>query len=676
MILLGAIALTTPLMLLGMAAVMLPVAAHLLNRRARQRIVFPTIRLLREAAASQSRLFRMRRLLLLFLRCLAIICIAWAFARPVWVDREASGGEGRSGDAGVVLVIDVSASTGQQESGVAVSHQMVASAAAALDDLRPGRDVVDLVYAAAQPRAAFGRLIANIDAARADLQQAKPTQERADLQGAIDLARSLLEEHDGPRRIIVFSDMQATNWADVDRGEGVTVVEIGEGTAANVALSRGRIFPARPIAGHPATAAVTVTNHSQRPQRVHVEAMAGERRLGTRDVNLDAGEQRELSFEVTLEEAGDRAVTFTIGPDDLAIDNRAYVVAEVVERVSVALISDSDPAEPGGSAFYLARALSPAPGNASSLEVRHVRSTDVAAAALQDVDAVVLADAAPLTQAAAQALTEYVRGGGGLIVFGGEAPTPLRPFTPVPLAQPVTRHITGGAWSSPALRHFDLQAQDALSRIPIVTQIQAGELAGDALVLLRYVDGTPAVAEHAYGGGRVVLTTFGVGPPSELPKHGLFVAMVHGLLDQVRPRGAGSESVTVGTGAQVVVDIPAQTPLNVKAPDGNAVLVQRSTEGDRTTLQFPPLKQAGIYTVASPRGEVALIAANVEERESDLRRSVEAAEASTKAQDGARTSDADGPMLNVNAKPLWPLFIVAALVAIALELAIVVHGKR
>ena len=51
-------------------------------------------------------------------------------------------------------------------------------------------------------------------------------------------------------------------------------------------------------------------------------------------------------------------------------------------------------------------------------------------------------------------------------------------------------------------------------------------MAGDALVLLRYVDGTPAVAEHAYGGGRVVLTTFGVGPPSELPKHGLFVAMV------------------------------------------------------------------------------------------------------------------------------------------------------
>ena len=83
----AALSFTTPLMLAGTAAVGVPILAHLLNRRTRRRIVFPTVRLLVQSSASQSRLFRLRRWILLVLRCLAVALLAWAFSRPVWLER-------------------------------------------------------------------------------------------------------------------------------------------------------------------------------------------------------------------------------------------------------------------------------------------------------------------------------------------------------------------------------------------------------------------------------------------------------------------------------------------------------------------------------------------------------------------------------------------------------------
>lgn len=77
MITFAAISLTTPLMLWGLGLLMLPVIAHLLNRHIRRQIVFPTIRLLRQTAASQSKLFRLRRWILLAIRCLFVALIAW-----------------------------------------------------------------------------------------------------------------------------------------------------------------------------------------------------------------------------------------------------------------------------------------------------------------------------------------------------------------------------------------------------------------------------------------------------------------------------------------------------------------------------------------------------------------------------------------------------------------------
>lgn len=96
-------------MLAATAAVALPLAVHLLNRRQPRTVVFPTVRFLRAAAASQSRVHRLRHLILLALRCAFIALLALAFARPVWF-RSADAAAAADRDTVAILVLDLSAS--------------------------------------------------------------------------------------------------------------------------------------------------------------------------------------------------------------------------------------------------------------------------------------------------------------------------------------------------------------------------------------------------------------------------------------------------------------------------------------------------------------------------------------------------------------------------------------
>ena len=80
----------SPLFLAGLAAVTIPIAIHLFQRRAEPVIEFAAMRYLRRAPVEQSRRRRLRELLLLALRIAALCLLAFAFARPYFAQSAAS----------------------------------------------------------------------------------------------------------------------------------------------------------------------------------------------------------------------------------------------------------------------------------------------------------------------------------------------------------------------------------------------------------------------------------------------------------------------------------------------------------------------------------------------------------------------------------------------------------
>jgi len=112
-----------PLYLSLAAAIAVPLLIHLWRRRIGARVDFPAARYLERAEKEHSRTLRIRNLLLMFLRVLALIAIATAAARPVarWL------GAGHA-PTGIAIVVDNSLSSSAVVNGRALLDQFKAMA--------------------------------------------------------------------------------------------------------------------------------------------------------------------------------------------------------------------------------------------------------------------------------------------------------------------------------------------------------------------------------------------------------------------------------------------------------------------------------------------------------------------------------------------------------------------
>src|SRR5215207_2397870 len=97
--------LLAPLMMLGAAAISIPIALHFFYRARYKPLPWAPMKFLKEAIEQTSRRLKFQEWILLALRCLALILLALALARP-GMESVSGGGAGQPIDA--VFVFDTS----------------------------------------------------------------------------------------------------------------------------------------------------------------------------------------------------------------------------------------------------------------------------------------------------------------------------------------------------------------------------------------------------------------------------------------------------------------------------------------------------------------------------------------------------------------------------------------
>ena len=709
---LSAINFVAPAMFFGLGLLTLPIAAHLLNRRARRRVVFPTVMLLLEASASQSQLFKLRRLILLALRCLAVLLLVLAFAQPIWRQRAGAGSTAGRGSA-AVLIVDQSASTGQRVAGLTALRSLTAAAGQALDGLAPGTDVADIIFAAGHPRPAFPGLTGNLEALRQALAEMAPTSDRADLPAAVALAGTLLQQHQGPHHLVILTDLQATNWADVEASLSAgrplppdTQVRIVHPPAAppgNLGLATPVVRPARPVVSQPTYLTVSLTNFGEQGQTASVAMAVDGRQVEAQSVSLGPWQQRELSFAFQFAAPGGHEVAFALPSDALEIDNQVYLIVRVAARLSTVVIGDDDPDEPGSAAYFTVRALAPRDGEQDRHEVRHVRSAHVSTPALAGAAAVFVTDCAEFDRPALEALQTYLHEGGGIVFFCGDGPVDrnlaalddlaedgllpweLGPRRDVGMGGDLLS-LGEGDWRSPLLSAFDVRSREALGQIRFSRVWSVGAVHPETLVLLRYSDGSGALGLRQVGAGRLAVAGFSPAQGrSDLAKHGAFVALMHSLVQGLQPRQTPGTAPTVGHSVTFVSDAggfdPAGSTVRVVAPDGKAVGDVDLSSVSRqltTTILNPALP--GFYRAVQGDQSIGAVAVNLDKRESDLRRLEAATLTEALRHQGADVavleSDDRHAVLDTQGRPFWGAMLAAALLVLGIELALLGYWKR
>lgn len=710
-IILGAIGWTTPLMFGGLAMLTLPFIAHLLNRRARRRLVFPSIMLLRESSASQTRLFKLRRWLLLMLRALAVALVVMAFARPLWLD----GWSKPVGDqeaVAVVIVADISASMNRHVNEVSGMQALKAAASRALDDLSPGLDSANLVLANAYPGAMFPAMTRNLPALRAEIQSLEPTSERADLVGAMHLAGRLLAEFQGRRRLIVLSDMQSSNWRSVmDAGSmaltkdtQVTVVDVLADPTANLAISNARVEPAISSRHHPAHITATIYNYSDRARIVQASLRQGRREAGSQSLEVPAWAGRDVGFELTFADLGDQSVSVSIGEDAMNADNTAYLVVPVVPRARVLVVGDDAPQSPGTASYFVIRALSPHGDQRDRIEAVHVNSANLTAGELRGAASVFVTDLAAIPKLTMDMLHDYLRGGGGAAIFAGEGEVAgnFNPWLKTAGALPDlpwqfvnqrkldaegnVLYLDQIDWSHAMFRDFAPRTHDvwqhiAFRRVWSVAQSPHSQ----ARVIMRFADGSPAVAVQPLGLGRLIVANFS---PSltcgDLGKYGAFVALAQSMNRYMAGRWTPWQFAMAGQSLSMPVTVDAASAvseLTVADPAGQPMrCVVSMPSAHEAVVSVSRAATPGIYEARRSGQAVAMAAVNVDERESDLRAipSLRVAEALNQAGLEVTGSDmrADAPPLALRGRPLWGWALLAALCSVAMEMLLLAYWRR
>jgi len=686
------LAFLSPWFLAGLALLAVPIVVHLINRERRQPVVFPSLMFLRRVPHRAVRRRRLRHLLLFALRCLALVLLVAAFARP-FLDRRTAGAAGGAGRE-VVILLDRSYSMGAADRwarATAAARQTVAA-------LTP-RDRATLVLFDEQPTTLV-RGTADREALGAALAEARVGSGTTRYDPALAVAAQVLATSSLPRReAVLISDFQRAGWRGSDEarlpaGATLATVDVGAGPAGgapgNVAVTGVEL--ARDVEGGRERVAATarvVNAGGAEPREVAAQLEINGRVVESKLLRVDPNRAATIAFApVPVAEGWSRATVRT-GRDALPADN-AFHFAVARGQVVRALVVEGRRARADAS-LYLRRALGVGarpPFDVGVSRAGTLRADDLAGRS------VVILDDAPPDPAAARLLAAHVRRGGGLLVVLGDAsagrawPAEAAALLPAAVGGVVDRSAQGGTRLGTVDRGhsvfapFNAPRSGDLSAARVL-RYRALEPARGASVLGRFADGAPALVEGTAGRGRVLvwastLDTFW----SDVAVQPVFVPFVHQMVRHAAGYRDAPPWLTVGQ----TLDLRADGALGATA-DGapttrNAVTWVVETPSGRTeqvggTAGAAPaltLTEQGFYVVRRPdaRTPTLTVAVNVDPTEADPAR-IEPAEVARAAagRAAARAPIADAVTLTradqERRQGAWWYLLIGALSLLAAE---------
>ncbi len=610
-----------PLFLLGLLAAAIPVVIHLFTRRRPRERPFPSIEFLSEVNQSEIRRLRLKQWLLLLLRTLAVAAIALALARPA----VRSTGAGSGAATTVVALVDVSGSMGAAGGAVpgGPAATLAGQARRVVEDLLttlgPSDELLLVPYdvvprpGSARPSGDVGRLRVAAQALDAG---AMTTDHRAALEFA---ARALAGTHALNRELFWISDFQAAGFPDGAFGAAPAgpwgqarayLVPLAPRSRANVALTDAALAPTE--SGLALT--VSATSYGASPGDLAVEAHDAQNGAELARGFLGLPARGAAATLLPLARVPDQGGVVTIPDDPLPLDNRRVFAAGRSGTLRVVLREDGPP-----SALRLAlEAGTPASGLA-------VETVDGAAlpARLAGADVLVLNDLERLGAMETQAVLDFQRSGGAvLVILGARADAGFWNGSLLREAGLGTLGATRQAAPEAAWRllrslagHAVLAGFPARPGEPLTTArfraIREFAPARGARTLLEFDRAHPALVE----GTRVLAFAAGLDPQaSDFPVSGAFLPLLHQAV-KVLGRGTAAASWLPGERYRA----PAATGLwRIEDERGREVPAELVAAAGATRLVSVPLERTGLYRVIQGAAVRNTFAVNPDPRESDL----------------------------------------------------------
>ena len=665
----------TPLFLAGLTALAVPVIIHLINRERREVVPFPSLMFLQRIPYRSVRRQKLRHILLLVLRCLALAFLVMAFARP-FLRRKAPLRAAGSGARELVVLVDRSYSM------AAGDHWTRALAAArrAVSTLGP----TDRATLVAFDNEAAALTPPTHDAAtlNAAIGALQPSSEGTRYAPPLKLASQILAGSNLPRReVVLITDFQRRGWAvrdeiafppqttvtDVDVAAGDT--SLADAAVADVNVQRNEGERDRAV-----IAARLTNTGTSAVENADVTLEINGRVAETKRATIPARGATQVRFAPIAIPNGTSAgiVRFTAAAagaraNSLAADDRYYFTVAPDAGVSVLLVEPSAPR--ANQSLYLTRAL--AIGDRPSFRIDVRKTGGLAPADLEGRSLIIFDEVPPPSGDGASRLHDFLAAGGGVLLVAGDQ-LPAGTWTgdwstalPGTIGPVVDRAGDAGgtlAWidyDHPVFDVFNaprsgdfatarfLRYRRLTVRADSARRTGAGaDTASGSHVLARFDDGAPALVEQRIGRGKLLVWTSTLDSYwNDLALQPVFLPFVHqvakyaGRYSGARGAFAAGEVLDLSRHAELAAGAGRKaSPVVVEAPSGAKIRLASSNEG------LVPLHEQGFYEIrpeGAPRGMGQRVAVNLDPAEANLARiDPEELKASVLASNGGQTAGA------------------------------------
>ena len=430
-----------------------------------------------------------------------------------------------------------------------------------------------------------------------------------------------------------------------------------------------------------------------------VRLLSGLEELAAKEVTFEAGQAPTARFSQPFDRGGLHSLTARISPDGLREDDAHYHVLEVYEQLEV-LVAGTPPADEG-TARFVRLALAPRAADSPNVDVVFQAdfATELESEDLAGYRVLIICDLPRQSENTIRKIEEFVRAGGGLIIFCGEQTHSaswnqhgFRGSHGLLPARLSTRSTSGrfGAMrprdirtAHSALTVFAPPDQGDLERINIHRLTTMVDLSSDAAVLAGVEvenDTLPWIIEKPCGRGKVILfATSATLEGSDLPRSSLFLPLVHQFTRYLASTDPAARNLRCGQPIRVDFERSESTGgFFVIDPHGEEHSLMATVESGMPVGIFRGTDTPGFYEVHTRVAEKSSAqperyAVNFPARESDLRRLSEATlrqiQDSLDLQMSRNVEDLQGRLVAVTTKrQFWPYMVALAIVFIFMEL--------
>ena len=645
----------------GVLALAIPIIIHLFHKSRFQIVTWGAMHLLEAVLRTNQRRIRIEQWILLAIRCAIPAILALCMARPVWRGFQKLVGDSKTS---TVILLDNSYSMAAGRAGTSNFAIARDEAARLLNELKLGSDAQIVLMGEGgmplldEPTYDLARL-------SQALLKVEPSSGTATLPSALDYASNVLGRmHESSRQVIVMTDFQRVSFeATEDALVGqmldrlkklsiapeITFWNIGSEVRDNVAVESLDFSRLMVGVGQKIQIRANVRNFgdaSYPDLRVYFKIDGKEKSVS--QLKLGPHEKGQVLFTHAFDTAGSHVVEIVADADTLKVDNTYLASIPVRDKVPLLLVNGDPSSEPlKGETAFAEIALQPYSAArvelADLIKTAVIRPEDLNAKSLAGQAVVVLANVRRLNDDQLRALEDFVKNGGGLLIFPGDRVDAnwynsallkdgkgLLPLAYGQLAGDLKEGapaigIVSQRYENPALDLFNDPRNGSFSdaQIRMWFRMQESARAADAppvTTLAKLDSGDTFLAEKAFGEGRVIACAVPCDADwSNLPMRPFYLPLMQQLCVYLASTVFPPRNLDVG---KPIVSFLAAADAGKKAmlakPDGTSIEMTIAKKGERGVVEFAKTQQPGLYTLTSPDGAITHYVINASRRESDL----------------------------------------------------------